>query len=654
MSSPPHPRRSKKKRRDSSSGPIPERNPNAEVLAAPRHPTRHTIVRVLAAVLAFSITSWVVAQIAFFLIFSFFVGYDDEGYLLISLKLFRQGHALYDAVYSQYGPFYYVFMEALLSLLRQNVTHDTGRLIATGFWTVTSLLCGVCLFRLTRNLAVGCAVQLLTALSLDSLRNEPMHPGGLICLVLGCIAVTTLLLPERSRLTWIILGALGASLLLTKINIGIFALLAIGLVALGASATNRGGRVLLTIVGALVVGAPALLMLPNLDKPWVAGFAIHVAAALLPLVVLEVVRPSATFLRNGLGWMLVGVFGMILLVSAIALLQGTSLHALVHAVLIAPLRQPGVLLVPLELPPQSRKVALVAALAGVAAVLWKRKGDRLCGSDELEGFVRSAAGVALWVTAASIFPGRLAFFLVPLAWIAALPVPGITDPPALAFARRLLPPLAVLQTLHAYPVAVSQIQWGTFLLIPVAAICVIDGGRQLGRSIVVPEKRPMVATVCSILIVLLAARPALATRTWSKAGYLGSAPLDLPGSRYTRVAPAQVAELQGVVRLMRDRGCSTYFSGPGLASFYFWIRRDPPTGFQATHWHTLFDEATQRAVIRDLEATDRLCVLQHGNLISVWAQNTPGPLSAYLLANYVVVDRLGPYDLMVRRPSGAT
>lgn len=617
-------------------------------MSLPPHPRRPT-ARVLVAVLAFSITSWVVAQIAFYLIFSFFAGYDDEGYVLISLKLYREGGALYDAVYSQYGPFYYEFMDALLSLLRQNVTHDVGRLVTAGVWTVTSLLCGVCLFRLTRNLAVGCAVQLLTALALDTLRNEPMHPGGLICLVLGCMAVTTLLFPERSRLAWIILGALGASLLLTKINVGVFALLAIGLVALGASATNRTGRVLLAIAGALVVCAPALLMLPNLDKLWSARFAIHVAAALLPLVVLEIVRPSATFLRNGLGWILAGVLGMILLVSVIAVLHGTSLHALVNAVLIAPLRQPAVLLIPLELPTHSRKVALLAALAGVAAVLWKRKNDRLCGSDELEGFVRSATGVALGVTAASIFPGRLAFFLVPLAWVAALPVPGITDPPALAFARRLLPPLAVLQTLHAYPVAVSQIQWGAFLLIPVAAICVVDGGRQLGRAIVVPEKRRMVATVCSILAVLLVAKPALATRSWSKAGYLASAPLDLPGSRYIRVAAEQVAELQGIVRLMRDHDCSTYFSGPGLGSFYFWIRRDPPTSFVATHWHTLFDEATQRAVVRDLEATDRLCVLQRENAISFWTQSDPGPLGAHLLADYVVVDRLGNYDLMMRR-----
>jgi hypothetical protein len=39
----------------------------------------------------FAVTTAVVALIAYFLIFSFFAEYDDEGYLLISLKLFRQG-----------------------------------------------------------------------------------------------------------------------------------------------------------------------------------------------------------------------------------------------------------------------------------------------------------------------------------------------------------------------------------------------------------------------------------------------------------------------------------------------------------------------------------------------------------------------------------
>src|SRR5262245_39746252 len=87
---------------------------------------RHA-ARFAAAILAFAVSTFVVARLAFCLGFTFFAEYDDEGYVLISLKLFREGRALYNAVYSQYGPFYYEFMDALLSVLHLNVSHDVGR-----------------------------------------------------------------------------------------------------------------------------------------------------------------------------------------------------------------------------------------------------------------------------------------------------------------------------------------------------------------------------------------------------------------------------------------------------------------------------------------------------------------------------------------------
>src|SRR5579872_1132922 len=44
----------------------------------------------------------------YYSIFSLFQAYDDEGYILISLKSFFQGKALYDEVYSSFQPGFYV------------------------------------------------------------------------------------------------------------------------------------------------------------------------------------------------------------------------------------------------------------------------------------------------------------------------------------------------------------------------------------------------------------------------------------------------------------------------------------------------------------------------------------------------------------------
>ena len=46
----------------------------------------------------------VLAWIGHRLVFAQFQGYDDEGYLLITVQQFLQGSPLYDDVYTQYGP----------------------------------------------------------------------------------------------------------------------------------------------------------------------------------------------------------------------------------------------------------------------------------------------------------------------------------------------------------------------------------------------------------------------------------------------------------------------------------------------------------------------------------------------------------------------
>ena len=610
--------------------------------------------QVIRPIVAFAITTLAVGQLAFFQIFSFFAVYDDEGYLLISLKLFRQGVPLYDTVYSQYGPFYYGFMDVVFSVLRLDVTHDAGGLVSVGIWAATSLLCGLLLFILTRNPWIGCAVQLLTALALDTLRFEPMHPGGLICFTLACVAVATLLMPRAPRLAWMVLGALGAALAMTKINVGVFALLAIGFVALGSWATTRIRRVFLAVAGAIVVASPALLMGSHYELPSVPRFIFHVTAALLPLVALETIAPSATFLRrSGVVWVSCGAAGASLVLGAFALLRGTSLRALADVLIIAPLRHPDVLFRPLEMVPHSRKLALLAAVAGVAAVLWKRRN---AGHENvpLEACLRLAAGLAMWMAVPGILPVRLGFYFAPLAWVAALPPAGVADAPALAFARRFLPLLAVLQTLHAYPVARSQVQWGAFLLVPVAAICVFDGARQVGAWIArydAPRVSRLIAATACVLSLLLAAAPVVKTFRSSRRESLTNEPLGLPGAKHLRLPSAQASQLRRVVRMVNDHGCRTFIGAPGMGSFFFWTRRDPPTGLNATRWGYLFDRQMQERVVRDVARVDALCVIERGNVLSLWARESgvhPSPLAEYLLSSFVQVERDGIYGLLVR------
>ena len=59
-------------------------------------------------VLAGVVLAAALAIAGYWLLFTTFMVYDDEGYVLLSLKNFAAHGALYDKVYTQYGPFFYV------------------------------------------------------------------------------------------------------------------------------------------------------------------------------------------------------------------------------------------------------------------------------------------------------------------------------------------------------------------------------------------------------------------------------------------------------------------------------------------------------------------------------------------------------------------
>ena len=72
-----------------------------------------------------------------------FAKYDDEGYLLISLKSFLNHGALYDDVFTQYGPFYYEFWGGVFSIFGIPVNHHGGRTMIMVVWVLSSLLIGL-------------------------------------------------------------------------------------------------------------------------------------------------------------------------------------------------------------------------------------------------------------------------------------------------------------------------------------------------------------------------------------------------------------------------------------------------------------------------------------------------------------------------------
>src|SRR6266851_10407749 len=87
----------------------------------------------------FAVATAVAAYIGYLRMFTGFTGYDDEGAMLVSLRSFISGHALYDQVVLQYGPFYFEVFR-LLGTLGVSFDNDSGRLVTLAVWLGIALL----------------------------------------------------------------------------------------------------------------------------------------------------------------------------------------------------------------------------------------------------------------------------------------------------------------------------------------------------------------------------------------------------------------------------------------------------------------------------------------------------------------------------------
>ncbi len=178
----------------------------------------------------------------------------------------------------------------------------------------------------------------------------------------------------------------------------------------------------------------------------------------------------------------------------------------------------------------------------------------------------------------------------------------------LDFARALLPALAILQSLHAFPIAGSQAAWAALPLVPVGAMCIGDGLAQLGLT----RARMQLAT--SLLFLTFAVSWLPPAWQQSRAAYASSVPLGLPGASLVHVPADQAALLRQVTQSLRDN-CDTFISLPGLDSFYIFGQLQPPSPLPS-RWMWLIDDVPhQQALVEASKRITRLCVAENDSLM---------------------------------------
>lgn len=601
--------------------------------------------------LAFSGLAAALATAGTWLLFTTFKVYDDEGYVLYSLKNYAEHGRLYDAVYSQYGPFFFAFYDALHRVLGFAWTNTNGRLITMVHWILTAAFSAAIIWRVTRSVTATAFTYLSVFAILWVMINEPIHPGGPIgCFVSLAALVGVLRDPSRSVAGAVMLGAIGAALALTKINVGAFMLFSTAtwiVLRQDARAWRLGGLVLTLWLLLL----PWILMNRMLGEPAVRQFAAINNLAVLAWVVVTVrtqdksgggLRPALAFLA--------GAAGLTVLVALVTLARGTTLDGLLRGVLLDPLNQPNIYSFAVQWQPK----ALYVNLAALALAFWaaRRPDSRAVTHTVILARCAACLVFAMSILQIGIFRSPAHFIIsygVGLAALCAFPLrrdePGRRE----SLLRGWLAAVLLLQSLHAYPVAGSQLYWATFLWVPLLVLAM--------RDAVLAWPAAWRTPVWILPLVGM-------TSAWALAGYMTYRLVDVGRSTWQIGERLELAGAEGIrpadntafgLRIMAENAKAhgdLLYSLPGLYSFNLWTGLPTPTLDNATQWFLSLSEERQAAIRERLRNDPRPVLIVQLDTLAFLVERgfrVRGALGAYLGTEFQKVFEVDGYAFWVRK-----
>ena len=566
-----------------------------------------------------------------------FQPYDDEGLYLSTIRDYLGGQPLMTPYVPLYGPFYYEVLGGIFKLLGAVPTHDIGRSITIAFWLLASGVGGFAVWRLTRNVLLGLAGQCLVFIPLAALALEPTSTYGLSILLELCVVALATFMRGSSRLVPSLMGGVVAALFLIKVNVGVFAAVAVTF-AWAATLQHRARPAVLAVIGLLMTAVPLALTSSQLGQPWVLEFAAASALALGAVALMAVQSPPQTQPPAPLRWLLSGGLFLAAACLGVALLSGSRPDQMFMSLFVFAVRFPHVYTTPLDISPTV--VVWAAVLFAFGAL---RLGLRT--QMEIPPLARLGAGIFVWISIV-LLPSPIYLLALPLAWLATSSPRSDAADPIGPYCRALLPALGVLESLQAYPVAGTQVTLAGVGLLPVGAILVRDGLMQL--------RRRRIATwiprgALALGVVLVIAYGVAVGSAFSRA-----TPLNLMGARSVRVSAQQGADLQHLVAAVDRNGCRYLITYPSMDSFFLWTPVESSIRMRYTLWYLTIGSAEQASMVEQFKSQPGLCLVRNQKLVDFWARGGPapsGPLVDFVNDGFVPAGTFGDYELLVRASS---
>jgi hypothetical protein len=609
-------------------------------------------------------------------IFSEFAPYDDEGTLLVTLKAFIHGDALYKEIWSVYGPFYYEVFGGFFKLFGISVTTDASRTVVLFIWVGTSLLFGVSAQRLTGRLPLGLTTMIAAFSALAVLANEPMHPQGLCVLILaGFFFFAVSGLYGRIGRSGIACGALLAALVLTKVNLGIFAVAAT-VVALAVSVEpiyRRRWLRWLLIAAFLVM--PVAVLDRDLKSAWVRELILlEGLAGIAVLVASRAIRPRREDSDENTRWMLAAALGFVvafLLIIVIVVITGPSVSDVYTGVVKDALGIREVFTTQFPFPAGAAldwAIGAVVAAAIASAVRIARRDTAL--PVIWTGLLRALAGLTILCSVAHIIvigfnPPATDPVVVPmlLVWVAAIAPASAVETPYKRFLRVLLPLVAVAETLQVYPVPGSQLGIASVFFVGVGALCLGDAWTDLAAWSEARGGTILGNFKTSVAVVAIALPAAFGLQAIVLPGMTGAVTyhelkkLKLPGAELMHLGSAQDEEYEALVELLHENHCSTFVGWPTVNSLYLWSGLEAPKPTIPNGWFYAMKTSQQQLAVEELRAAKRPCAIVNEELAGFYlhgAEPPDRPLVPYVKNNFEPIEIVGKFTFELPKATASS
>jgi hypothetical protein len=579
----------------------------------------------------------------------------DEGYLMITVQGFNSGHALYDTLFTQYGPFYYFYEWLLRSVLAIPLTHDATRFLCIAHWLMAAGILGVAAWKLTRSTMAGFFVAFLAVTHLATLAHEPGHPQEIVAVLL---AFGALFAVRFARGGWAIeaLAVVAVLLAFTKINVGIFFGFAL-LLTMRCHSADRFSRGIWNwlLLGVCAV-LPFLLVRRHLSQEWCRNFALVIASTGVTVLFVaqraSTQRPlnPASYFRAAAAFLIPAA-----ILLAVTLFTGTSWNGLFEGLILTPLKMPSVTLLAIPMP----NVALLNAAASLAIAVWV-----ICKRDDARlAILVPALKTIFAVVGAFCLMGnaksQLAF-LVPWVWLVGAPVANTRDENAHGnFGRTFLALAAVWQSLQIYPVAGTQVTIATLFLVMAYGVCLSDAvqamtqNSRVGATLAAftPMTRNLTQALASAALLFLFANG------WCKLPdvrreYARLRPLGLPGSSHIRMDDETVTMYGDLAQYLAAES-STFVTYPGVNSLYFWADKRPPTQLNSTGWGQL-THTQQREILDALAKAEKPRLVVVEAMMQDWdsaAYEPIRPLVRFVAEDCRPLRRVGRFIIFEPKPN---